>query len=120
MDMRGKCAVAGVGLTEMGKVYGRTVTDLAAEAIYGALDNAGLRPHDVDGLLVNAGLEQGLGPGLQNALGFTDLRLLNHMNAFGSTACAMVQFAALAIGAGMARAVVCVFADAPLRPDRGA
>jgi acetyl-CoA acetyltransferase len=32
----------------------------------------------------------------------------------------MVQFAALAIDAGMAHTVACVFADAPLKPDRGA
>lgn len=119
-SIRGKCAIAGVGITEMGKIYGRSAADFAAEAVYLALENAGLRPGDLDGLLVNSGLEGGLSPAFQNTLGLKDLRLLNHMNAFGATAASMVQFAALAIQAGMAHTVACVFADAPLKPDRGA
>ncbi|HEX7928900.1 MAG TPA: thiolase family protein [bacterium] len=118
--IRGKCAIAGVGITEMGKLYGRTVNEFAAEAVYLALDNAGLKPSDLDGLLINAGLEGGLSPAFQNTLGLKDLRLLNHMNAFGASAASMVQYAALAIDAGMATTVACVFADAPLKPDRGA
>jgi acetyl-CoA acetyltransferase len=120
MSIQGKCAIAGVGITEMGKIYGRSSSDFAAEAVFLALENAGLRPAELDGLLVNSGLEPGLSPGFQNHLGLKDLRLLNHMNAAGATASSMVQFASLAIDAGMANAVACVFADAPLRPDRGA
>ena len=40
--MKGQTAIAGLGLTEMGKVYGRTATDFAAEALALALDDAGL------------------------------------------------------------------------------
>jgi acetyl-CoA acetyltransferase len=120
MTPKGQCAIAGVGVTEMGRIYDRSVSDFAAEAVYLALDNAGLKLGDLDGLLINAGLESTLGPGFQNYLGAKDLRLLNHMNAFGSTASAMVQFAALAIQAGMASTVACVFADAPLKRDKGA
>ena len=40
--MRGQTAIAGLGMTEMGKVYGRTATDFAAEALALALDDAGL------------------------------------------------------------------------------
>ena len=35
-------AIVGLGITEMGKIYGRTATDFAAEAIALALDDAGL------------------------------------------------------------------------------
>jgi len=49
-----------------------------------------------------------------------NLRLLNHMNAAGSTAVQMVQYAAMAIHAGMANHVLCVFADAPLREGSSA
>ena len=119
MTRTGQCAIAGVGVTEMGRIYDRSVSDFAAEAVHLALENAGLKLSDLDGLLINAGLESALGLGFQNYLGAKDLRLLNHMNAFGSTACAMVQFAALAIQAGMASTVACVFADAPLKPDKG-
>ena len=115
MTLKGICAIAGVGITEMGKVYGRGVTDFAAEAIDLALENAGLTINDVDGLLINAGLDSGLNLSFQNTMGLRDLRLLNHMNAFGSTAAAMAQFAAMAIAAGMANVVACVFADTPLK-----
>lgn len=115
MSLKGKCAVAGVGITPMGKIYGRSATDFAIEAVELALENAGLRHNELDGLLINAGVGGELGLPLQNALGLRDLRLLNQMNAFGSTAAAMVQFAALAVNAGMANAVACVFADAPLQ-----
>ena len=40
------------------------------------------------------------------------------MQSFGATAGAMVQYAAMAVMAGMAQTVVCVFADAPLREGR--
>jgi acetyl-CoA acetyltransferase len=115
MSLKGKCAIAGVGITEMGKIYGRTASDFAVEAIDLALENAGLAPSDLDGLLINSREGGDLGLPLQNAIGLQDLRLLNQMNAFGSTAAAMVQFAAMAVDAGMARAVACVFADAPLK-----
>ncbi|MCZ6557198.1 MAG: thiolase family protein [SAR324 cluster bacterium] len=120
MNLKGKCAIAGVGITAMGKIYGRSVTGFATEAIDLALENAGLTIDDLDGLLINAGLDTGLNLSLQNTMGLRDLRLLNHMNAFGSTAAAMVQFASLAIEAGMARTVACVFADTPLKEGSSA
>ena len=42
------------------------------------------------------------------------------MNAGGATAAAMVQHAALAIDAGLATTVACVFSDAPLKPPKPA
>ena len=48
--------------------------------------------------------------------GFGDLRLLEHVEIKGATAVAMVQRAVLAIRAGLATTVVCVFADAPIQP----
>ncbi len=112
--MQAKAAIVGLGLTEMGKVFGRSATSLALEAIRLALDDAGLEKDRVDGLLINAGVTNGIGLGLQNAAGLRDLRLLNHMNAAGSTAGQMVQYASMAVGNGLANYVVCVFADTPL------
>jgi acetyl-CoA acetyltransferase len=42
------------------------------------------------------------------------------MQAFGSTAGQMVQYAAMAIASGTAEVVACVFADNPLKENRGA
>ena len=112
--------IAGLGLTELGKVYGRTSAQFAADAVRLAVADAGLRLADVDGLLTSSGVSGGVSIDLQRDLGLTDLRLLSHMQAYGSTAGAMVQFASMAVQSGMASVVACVFADSPLRPERGA
>src|SRR6266513_2079114 len=119
MSMKGKCSIVGLGVTAMGKVYGRSATDFAAEAIHMALEDAGLKKEDVDGLLINANMSPEMIPLLQMTLGFEDLSLLNVMNAYGSTAGTMIQYAAMAIQEGLANIVVLVYADAPLKPNRG-
>src|SRR3954451_21924097 len=110
-----RAARTGLGLTEVGKVYGRTATDFAGEAIALALDDAGLDAGDVDGLLINGNQSPEMVPPLQFSLGLTDLALVNVMSAFGSTAGTMLQYAAHAIDSGQAEVVACVYADAPLR-----
>jgi acetyl-CoA acetyltransferase len=104
----------------MGKIYGRSATDFAAEAVALALADAGLEKRDVDGLLVNVNLSPDMNYRLQMALGLEDLRLVNAMSAAGSTAISMLQYASLAIAAGLANTVVLVFADAPLKPKSSA
>jgi acetyl-CoA acetyltransferase len=111
-------AIAGLGLTELGRVYGRTPAQFAADAVRLAVADAGLTLADVDGLLTSSGVTGGVGLGLQRDLELTDLRLLSEMQAFGSTAGAMVQVASMAVEAGMADVVACVWADAPLRQGR--
>ncbi len=111
--------IAGLGMTELGKVYGRTPAQFAAEAVRLAVADAGLALADVDGLLTSSGVTGGVSVDLQRELGLTDLRLLTHMQAYGSTAGSMVAYASLAVQSGMASIVACVFADSPLRPERG-
>jgi acetyl-CoA acetyltransferase len=110
-----RAAIVGLGLTEMGKIYGRSAADFAAEAVALALDDAGLEKREVDGLLVNGNGNADMTPYLQMTLGFEDLRMLNVMNAAGSTSGAMLQYAALAIEAGIVENVVLLYADAPLQ-----
>jgi acetyl-CoA acetyltransferase len=110
--------LAGLGLTELGKVYGRTPEQFAAAAVRAAAADAGIPLSAVDGLLTSSGVTRGVSIDLQRDLGLTDLRLLTHMQAFGSTAGSMVQYAALAVQSGLASVVACVFADSPLRPER--
>lgn len=102
-------------MTELGRVFGRSASDLAGEAVLRAADDAGLGKHEIDGLLINSGITQGLDLRLAAALGLRRLNLLTQMNAWGSTAGQMVQYAALAVQHGLARHVACVFADTPLR-----
>ena len=120
MAYQAKSAIVGLGLSEIGKVYGRTTTSFALEAIDRALEDCGLHKEQLDGLLMQSGISQpGIGLQLQNVGGFKNLRLVNHMNAMGATPASMVQYATMAIQNGMASAVACVFADAPMS-DPGA
>jgi acetyl-CoA acetyltransferase len=112
-----------LGITEMGKVYGRTPAQFAGDAVRRAAADAGLPLGEIDGLLFSgrAGSGSGaVGLGLQQDLGLLDLGLLSEMQAFGSTAGGMVQFASMAVQSGMVDAVACVWADAPLQQGRSA
>jgi hypothetical protein len=68
MSVKGACAIVGLGMTPMGKVYGRSATDFAIEAVELALHDAGLERNDVDGLLINANMSREMSLPLQNAL----------------------------------------------------
>jgi acetyl-CoA acetyltransferase len=117
---KASAAIAGLGITEMGKIYGRSAADFAAEAIALALEDAGLDKSDIDGLLINGNGNVDMTPYLQMTLGFEDLSMLNVMSAAGSTSGAMVQYAALALDAGIVNHVVLLYADAPLQQSVGA
>jgi acetyl-CoA acetyltransferase len=112
--------IAGLGMTAVGKVYGRTPADFAADAVRRAVADAGLQLADVDGLLTSSGVTGGISIDLQRDLGLTDLRMLSHLQSYGATAGTMMQVAALAVMSGTASVVACVFADSPLQPDRSA
>ncbi|HZR82710.1 MAG TPA: thiolase family protein [Candidatus Binatia bacterium] len=123
MSRPASAAITGLGITEQGKVYGPSAIGFAVDAVRLALEDAGLTARDLDGLLVNPGLTWGAAGqmgsfALQQAMGLHDLRLSAAMSVGGATAGAMVMQAALAIGAGMASHVACVFSDAPLKPPR--
>ena len=122
MSLKGKTAIAGLGITQQGKVYDYNHVGFAVEAVRLALADAGLERNDLDGLLVNPGLswaDGGMGSfQLQQAMGLRDLRLSATMNAGGATACAMIQQATEAIDAGLCQTVACVFSDAPLKPPK--
>jgi acetyl-CoA acetyltransferase len=108
-------SIAGLGITPMGKRSGPTPADLAADAIALALDDAGLKPHELDGLLVSSNRSPDMTPRLQMALGLEDMGLVAEMSAFGASAVVMLATAAGAIRDGVASAVALVFADTPLR-----
>jgi acetyl-CoA acetyltransferase len=109
-------AIAGLGITEVGKVYGRTTTQFAADAVRLAAADAGLELSDIDGLLLSSGLSNDVHLDLQRVLGLKNLSLLSEMQGFGSTAGSMITFASMAVESGMADVVACVHADMPLHP----
>jgi acetyl-CoA acetyltransferase len=121
-----RAAIAGLGITEVGKVYGRTAPQFAAEAVRLAAADAGIPLSDIDGLILSGGLsellsaENAMTPWLAADLDLRDLTLLTVMQGYGSTAAQMVQYASLAIAAGDAETIALVWADAPLQERRGA
>ena len=108
-------AITGLGMTSLGRVYGTSPRRLAASAVRLAAADAEMDLCDVDGLLICPGITGGLDVGLAGVLGLRDLALLAVINSLGASATTAVQVAAQAVISGTARAVACVFADAPLR-----
>ena len=113
-SIKGKVAIVGLGVTEQGKLPGSTPVSLGAEAFKRAIADAGLRKDQVDGLLTMPGTTSPEGPLNYLRLGETlgiDPRYTGSMVMGGGTAGALVQNAALAIEAGLADYVACVFGD---------
>ena len=55
-DIGGRVAIVGVGESEHSRASGRTPTEIAATAVERALEDAGLRPEDVDGVMLGPGV----------------------------------------------------------------
>jgi acetyl-CoA acetyltransferase len=66
-DVSGEVAITGVGESAMSAASGRTAEELAFEAIDAALADAGLSPHQVDGLMVTGGMAGQITPELFRA-----------------------------------------------------
>jgi acetyl-CoA acetyltransferase len=112
-------AIVGLGLTDVGKIYGRTAGDFAADSVRRAVVDAGMSMTDIDGLLIMSGLAKGVNLTLADTLGLSDLALLAEIRAYGATVGAMVEYASMAIATGRASAIACVFADAPMQMNTG-
>lgn len=115
-----RTAIAGLGMSAIGKVYGHSANEFASIAVRNAVSDAGLELSDLDGLIMSSGLGSGVDLGLQGTLGLTDLNLLTSMQGYGSTAAQMVQYATMAIRSGMASTIAVVWADDPLKENVGA
>ncbi|MEU5792325.1 lipid-transfer protein [Streptomyces sp. NPDC047813] len=102
----GRAAVVGIGATEFSKDSGRSELRLAVEAVRAALDDAGLAPADVDGL-VTFTMDTSPEITVAQACGMGELSFFSRVHYGGGAACATVQQAALAVAAGIAEVVVC-------------
>ena len=105
---RAEAAICGVGQSAYGRDLGRSAVDLSAEALRNALDDAGLTPGDLDGMIVSFGSPLGADA---DTLAFTlglDLRFYSQTWAHGRFTATAIQHAAMAIGAGMADVVACL------------
>ena len=103
--LSGQAAIVGIGQTEFSKESGRSVLQLACEAVRAALDDAGLAAADVDGLAtytVDATNELEI---MRN-LGIPELRYYSRSPYGGAATCAVLMQAAMAVATGVAEVVV--------------
>jgi acetyl-CoA acetyltransferase len=98
-------AIAGIGNTEFSKNSGRSENQLAAECIKSALDDAGLSPADVDGM-VTFTIDNNEDVALIRNLGVKALSYSSRVPHGGGGSGGALVHAAGAIAAGLAEVVV--------------
>lgn len=103
--LSGKAAIAGIGATDFSKNSGRSELRLAAECVLDALDDAGLEPSDVDGL-VTFTMDSNQETAVARSTGIGELKFFSQIGYGGGAAAATVQQAALAVATGVAEVVV--------------
>jgi acetyl-CoA acetyltransferase len=103
--MRDAAAIVGIGHTEFSKNIGRPERTIALEAIKAALEDAGLTPADVDGL-VKFSMENTMEVDICRSLGIPNLRFFGDVAYGGGAGCGAVGHAAMAIATGTADVVV--------------
>jgi acetyl-CoA acetyltransferase len=101
----GTTAIAGIGATEFSKASGRSELRLAVEAVSAALDDAGLVPADVDGM-VSFTMDNNPEIEIARNLGVGDLTFFSRVHYGGGAACGTIHQAAMAVATGSAEVVV--------------
>jgi acetyl-CoA acetyltransferase len=108
-DFSNKAAIVGVGYTEkQGTVPGVSNITLAQEAARNAIEDAGLKKDDIDGLLIQPTM------GMQSysvaaKLGLNNLKLLANEDVMGGTAPCITAHAMYAVVTGQANYVLCLY-----------
>src|SRR5271156_6205083 len=104
-ELSGRAAIVGIGATDFSKNSGRSELRLAAEAVLDALDDAGLTPADVDGM-VTFTMDSNTEVAIARATGIGELKFFSKIHHGGGAACATIQQAAIAVATGVADCVV--------------
>jgi acetyl-CoA acetyltransferase len=112
-DLRDRTAIVGVGTTAFGPRYREldpelTAYELAVEALTNALDDAGLKKQDVDGLV---GARVPSYARMADVLGLRHPRIINTYEGSGRMSGVALQTAVMAVTSGMADVVACVYGN---------
>jgi acetyl-CoA acetyltransferase len=102
----GRAAVVGIGATEFSKNSGRSELQLALEACAAACADAGVDPKQVNGLSTFT-METNPESEIMRGLGIPELTHFSRIHFGGGAPCATVQYAAMAVAAGVADYVLC-------------
>ena len=100
-----EAAIAGIGHTRYSKNSGVSELALACEAVSKAIDDAGLNPADIDGL-VTFTLDSTDEVEVARAVGLGDLTMYAKINYGGGAAVGLVHQAVMAVATGAANNVV--------------
>lgn len=99
MSFAGQTAVAGIGATEFSKDSGRSTLRLAVEACDLALQDAGLDPKLVDGM-VTFTVDENHEIDVARSLGIPELSHFSRIHHSGGAACGTIHQAAMAVHSG--------------------
>lgn len=103
--MKNEAAIAGIGTTRFSKNSGVSELSLACEAINNCLNDAGLDPKQVDGLVTYT-LDSNDEVEVARALGMGDLTMYAKINYGGGAAVGLIQQAVMAVASGAANNIV--------------
>ena len=103
--LRDRCAIAGIGATDFSRDSGRSDLTLALQATLAALDDAGLTPGDIDGI-VRCDMDLVRHNDLVHSLGLRDITYWGEVGPGGVAPCAQVAQAVGAILSGQATTVL--------------
>lgn len=103
--MKNQAAIAGIGQTAYSKQSGVSELALACEAVANCLQDAGLHPSEVDGL-VSYTLDSSDEIEVAQNVGIGDLNMYAKINYGGGAAVGLIQQATMAIASGVCKNVV--------------
>jgi acetyl-CoA acetyltransferase len=106
ITLNDQAAIVGIGQTEFSKNSGRSDLQLACEAVRAAIDDAGLRPSDIDGMTTFT-LDLSDDIEVARAVGIGSLTFQSQIPHGGGAALGVLHQAAMAVATGAAKYVVC-------------
>jgi acetyl-CoA acetyltransferase len=106
LSLSRKAAIVGIGSTDFSKNSGRSELVLALQASLAAIEDAGLKPEDIDGITRFA-LDSNTEASLVRSLGLNHLSFHSQVGYGGNSTCAIIAHAAAAVVAGLADYVLC-------------
>jgi acetyl-CoA acetyltransferase len=104
-EHRDRCAIVGIGATDFSKASGRSDLTLATQAALAAIDDAGLVPADIDGI-VRCSHDTVLQSDLADALGIPTITYWSDVGPGGVAPAGMIGQAVGAILSGQATSVL--------------
>ncbi len=103
--LHNEAAIAGIGQTAYSKNSGVSELQLATEAVRKAIDDAGLAPSEVDGLVTYT-MDSSDEVEVARTVGIGDMTFWSQVNYGGGAAVGLIAHAAMAVATGAARNVV--------------